>query len=85
MDIKPSDKLSSDEQLRMFRRALAAYYGDPETTEWPDTEAARFFRRKDGLNYIVLHGATARDLLAVYRIRHDGKLKRLSRLPEGVD
>lgn len=62
----------------IVRRALAAYgWSDGEplpTSAKPKTLA--------GLQYVVLRRGKA--ILAVYRVRNDGKLKRLSRLPDGL-
>lgn len=60
------------------RRALAAY-GWSDGMPLP-TSVKR--RKLAGLDYVVLY---ARDkAIAVYRVRNDGKLKRLKRLPDGV-
>ena len=57
------------------RRALAAY-GWSDGMPLP-TSVRR--RNLGGLDYVVLY---ARDkVIAVYRVRNDGKLKRLKRLP----
>lgn len=61
------------------RRALSAYArtdGDP----LPTTAG---IERHGGLRYVVLRARGK--LLACYRVRNDGKLKRLVRLPNGID
>jgi hypothetical protein len=62
----------------LIRRALAAY-------GWSDGEplpTATAIQKIGGLRYVLLHRSKA--LLAVYRVRNDGKLKRLKRLPDGI-
>ena len=62
----------------IIRRALAAYgWSDGE----PLPTSARL-EEIDGLEYVVLRRGS--DLLACYRVRNDGKLKRLVRLPDGI-
>lgn len=68
-------EMATDE---LIRRALSAY-------GWSDGEplpTATEIRRISGLRYVLLHRSKA--LLAVYRVRNDGKLKRLKRLPDGI-
>lgn len=61
------------------RRALAAYgWSDG----YPLPTAATIVKTSDGLSYVLL--TRNRKLLACYRIRNDGKLKRLVRVPEGI-
>lgn len=60
------------------RRALSAYYlsgGD----ELPTSARVEHLR---GLEYVSLRRGPK--LLACYRIRHDGKLKRMIRVPRGL-
>lgn len=60
------------------RRALSAYYtsgGD----QIPSTVATLGLR---GKRYVVLRRAGR--VLACYRVRNDGKLKRLIRIPTGI-
>ncbi|MBS1119894.1 MAG: hypothetical protein H6Q90_2122 [Deltaproteobacteria bacterium] len=82
MEQKASDKLPKGEQERIKRRAFAAYYADPETTDYPDREMSGLVRR-DGLHYVVLQDQEG-GLLACYRVRHDGKLKQLKQVPDSV-
>lgn len=60
------------------RRALAAYF---ETGGGDLPKSARVQRLR-GKQYAVLRKGDA--VLACYRVRNDGKLKRLVRLPEGL-
>ena len=60
------------------RRALAAY-GWSDGMPLP-TSVRR--RKIKGLDYVTLYAREK--LLAVYRVRNDGKLKRLIRLPDGL-
>lgn len=57
------------------RRALAAWFrtGGIEQPKQPETW------RCGGLFYVVLRNA--RGILAIYRVRNDGALKRLKRIP----
>ena len=60
------------------RRALSAYGwsdGEPLPTSVKTEAVGR-------MQYVVLR--RAKIILAVYRVRNDGKLKRLVRLPDGV-
>lgn len=62
----------------VIRRALAAY-------GWSDGEPLPTAAEPltiDGLDYVALRRGSA--LLACYRVRNDGKLKRLVRLPNGM-
>lgn len=62
----------------IIRRALAAYgWSDGE----PLPTSAKLETHND-LRYVVLRKAGV--LLACYRVRNDGKLKRLVRLPDGI-
>lgn len=62
----------------VMRRALAAYFR-AGATQQPSTRSSGV-RHVRGLAYAVL--ASAGELLAVYRVRNDGMLKRLKRWPE---
>jgi len=69
------DPMALDE---VSRRALVAYVktdGDPLPSSVESTKI-------DGLKYVVLKRAGK--LLACYRVRNDGKLKRLVRLPKKI-
>lgn len=60
------------------RRALSAYFetGGDEMPNEPKVQKVR------GKRYVTLW--RGRKLLACYRVRNDGKLKRLVRLPDGL-
>lgn len=60
------------------RRALAAY-GWSDGMPLP-TSVKR--RKLGGLDYVVLYARER--VIAVYRVRNDGKLKRLKRLPASL-
>jgi len=64
----------------IVRRALAAWYSTDETEApgHPDPAASHHVRLH-GHEYVVLRDGYS--LLAVYRLRNDGKLKRLRRWP----
>lgn len=64
----------------LMRRALAAWFRSGGTDQ-PDSKASAV-ERHGGLQYAVLRNV--RGVLAVYRVRNDGKLKRLVRLPPEV-
>ena len=77
----------SDENL-FLRRALAAYYEDKNEQGWPDHAESGIERNKDPehgtLDYVVLRDSKGA-MLACYRVRQDERLKKLRRLPEGVE
>ncbi len=60
------------------KRALAAYYASGG--EMLPTSVR--MQALKGLNYAVLRRGSA--VLACYRVRNDGKLKRMIRLPAGL-
>ncbi len=62
----------------LTRRALAAYGW---TDGLPLPTSVRRRKLKD-LEYVVLYAREKS--IAVYRVRNDGKLKRLKRLPDGL-
>lgn len=67
----------NDEELH--RRALAAYFrsgGNVQPQGGPKVHTL------DGRVYVVL--ATGSDILAIYRLRNDGLLRRLRRYPEKI-
>jgi hypothetical protein len=71
------------EDRELARRATAAwhkYAEDPDTL--PVVQAAEVVDH-DFLKYVVLSGQN--ELLAVYRVRNDGQLKRLKRIPSWAD
>ena len=64
--------------FRVQHRALSAYYatgGD----ELPTSAKVQELR---GLNYAVLRRGSK--VVACYRVRNDGKLKRMIRIPPGI-
>jgi len=61
-------------------RALAAYYRVSPNADIPSAPD-QFVH--DGHRYVVL--SNIRGLLAVYRVRNDGQLKRLRRWPAVID
>lgn len=62
----------------LTRRALSAYF-DSGGDELPSVTK---LHRIKGKHYVTLRRAGK--LLACYRVRNDGKLKRLIRLPDGL-
>lgn len=60
------------------RRALAAYY----ETGGDELPSAAKVQRLGGKKYVTIRRAGR--VLACYRVRNDGKLKRLVRTPEGL-
>jgi len=64
----------------MRRRAFAAWFRTGGTDQ-PDGHSGCVER--DGKHYVVLFNVNG--ILAVYRIRNDGNLKRLRRWPSGID
>lgn len=77
----PSGKRSKREEDELKRRAFAGYWkyareGQPDAS-FDDTEAAVV--EIDGLLYVTLTAGKRR--VAVFRVRHDGKLRRLVRIP----
>lgn len=65
-------------RLSAAKRALSAYYatgGD----ELPTSAKVQELR---GLNYAVLRRGSK--VVACYRVRNDGKLKRMIRIPPGI-
>lgn len=64
----------------LTRRALIAYLRSDEASEAPSDTKVRKLR---GKQYVVLRRSGK--LLACYRVRNDGKLKRLVRLPDGIE
>lgn len=70
-----TDDMSLDEASK---RALAAYY----STGGEDLPTSVQVQQLKGLSYAVLRRGSK--VLACYRIRQDGKLKRMIRLPVGL-
>lgn len=69
------DEMSLDESSR---RALSAYYA----TGGEELPTSVKVQKVKGLSYAVLRRGSK--VLACYRIRNDGKLKRMIRLPKGL-
>lgn len=69
----------------MIARALAAYYRSAAVNGMVKHPSARSYRgiAGNGLPYVVLMAST-NEILAVYRIRPQGLLKRLRRWPADV-
>ena len=65
----------------MKRRALAAWYRGGEQDQPNDSDSG--WEEQNGLHYIVLRN-NLRLVLAVYRIRGDGSLKRMRRPPKSI-
>jgi hypothetical protein len=63
----------------LIRRALIAYLRSDAEVQPTDTRV----RTLKGKRYVVLRRSGK--LLACYRVRNDGQLKRLVRLPGGID
>jgi len=77
LEVYPRDA-SDDEYLR---RAVAAWYRGGDAQPWPANDSScESFGGKD---YVVLRNVNG--VLAVYRIRNDGMLKRLRRWPEEIE
>lgn len=70
-----------DEELE--RRALAAYFRYTEGIVDQPTAGGVNVRELEGLRYVTI--ANGHRLLACYRVRHDGKLKRLVRVPSEIE
>jgi hypothetical protein len=71
--------MTDDDDLT--RRALGAYFR--YATDRPDQpSSASGVVEHDGRRYVVLHNVTG--VLAVFRVRRDGMLKRLRRWPAAV-
>lgn len=61
------------------RRALVAY----ARTDGEPLPTAAGIEKVGGLRYVVLRARTK--VIAAYRVRNDGKLKRLVRIPAGIE
>lgn len=81
---KKAAKLPKNEAAHVVRRALAAYYADPDETAHPDGEKATQVL-VGGLNYVRLFDRKGKHL-ALYRVRHDNQLKKwkADELPKGI-
>jgi hypothetical protein len=73
--------LSQDPDL--YRRAMAAYYRSGYNSDDGLPDGASYLVDHDERRYIVL--ANSRLILAVYRIRQSGLLKRLRRWPKEIE
>jgi len=68
----------------IVRRAFVAWYSaDEDQAPGHPSPAASHHVRLAGHEYVVLRDANS--LLAVYRLRNDGKLKRLRRWPRELE
>lgn len=65
----------------LMRRAYAAYFRNKEFTDQP-SQADSDIEEHGGKKYVVLRNV--RSVLAVYRVRNDGMLKRLERWPDSI-
>ena len=65
------------------RRALAAYYRSAGSDGYDKPANTSGEAEHDGHRYVVLRNTGG--VLAVYRIRNDGKLKRLRRWPTEIN
>lgn len=68
----------------LLRRAFAGYFRTArgEELEQPSQSTSRVEVREDRA-YVVLR--SAREVLAVYRVRNDGMLRRMARWPKDVE
>jgi hypothetical protein len=66
--------------VELTGRAFAAWFRSGAIDQPANTSGVRVH---DGKNYVVLQNANG--ILAVYRVRNDGKLKRLRRWPKAVE
>ncbi len=64
----------------MVRRAMAAYFRSGWIDQPANTSSVRTHNKKE---YVVLENV--RGVLAVYRIKNDGFLKRLKRWPAEIE
>lgn len=58
---------------RLLRRALHAYFSDKGQRGWPEPARSGFSVDVRSHLFVVLRSSTGK-VLAVYRVRHDGKL-----------
>lgn len=65
----------------LTKRAMAAYFKFSEGADQPSAGGSGCVEH-EGKQYVVLQ--SVRGLLAVYRVRNDGMLKRLKRWPIGL-
>ena len=74
--------MTSDTDDRLVKRAIAAYVRTSEAAS-PEMPSDSGVADLDGKIYVVLEIASR--ILAVYRVRNDGMLKRLRRWPIELD
>jgi len=72
--------IGTDLEDEITRRAFAAYFRTDGTDQ--PTAATSGVEKHGGKHYAVLRNRNG--VLACYRVRNDGKLKRLVRLPEEI-
>ena len=75
-------RMTSDTDDRLVKRAIAAYVRTSEAAS-PEMPSDSGVADLDGKIYVVLENASR--ILAVYRVRNDGMLKRLRRWPIELD
>ena len=71
-----------DTDDRLVKRAIAAYVRTSEAAS-PEMPSDSGVAELDGKTYVILENASR--ILAVYRVRNDGMLKRLRRWPIDLD
>lgn len=76
VDRKPLDKNKENDDLT--RRALSAWFRSGGT-DYPSTQGSGV-EQESGLSYVVLRNDG--DILAIYRVKNDGLLRRLRRIPK---
>jgi hypothetical protein len=81
MNIKPQAKSEHDGR-DVMRRAAVAYLSDPKARRWPDEAESGIEHDARKLLYAVLRDRYAK-VLAVFRVRSEGKLIRVE-APEGL-
>ena len=67
----------------LVRRAIRSYFHGAPAMARDQPSNTSELEHADGRSYVVLR--SARGVLAVYRVRRDGRLRRLSRWPTGLD
>lgn len=76
--IHPRGDIAAD----LYNRAVAAMYRTDPIPQQP-AAALSGVEEHDGRTYVVLRNGNG--LVACYRVRNDHKLKRLVRLPSGIE
>lgn len=69
----------TDDSEDLLRRAFAAYFRTGGVEQPANTSCVR---QIDGRNYVVLENVSG--VLAAYRVRNDGMLRRLKRWPANL-